>query len=73
MTDHKYELAFKDMFDGWIDCYVHTDDLEMLKTKCDEKNKELNQSNKDCGEHYGIFERQEQGWPAWKKIYGNAL
>ena len=70
MVTHKYELAFKDMFDGWIDCHFYEDNLDIIKAECNKRNENLNASNKNCGEHYGIFERTEQGW---RKIYGNAL
>jgi len=58
----RYVVDFYDGFDGWI--YSgglapeenKFDDLEEARKFRDKKNAELDQSNKDFGEHYGIID-----------------
>ncbi len=56
----KYRVDFYDMFDGWInkDMEEIKDDFENIedaKALRDKNNEKLPDSNKRCGEHYGVI------------------
>lgn len=63
----RYRVDFYDMFDGWISNYLKeaNSDFETFdeaKIICDNKNSELPESNKKCGEHFSVIDlkiRQE--------------
>jgi hypothetical protein len=62
MSQKRYYVAFYDAFDGWgswgfwIDRLF--DDLDKAKACADEHQAKLNPQNKDCGEHYGVIDRE---------------
>lgn len=62
----KYRVDFYDMFDGWImkDIGETEDDFENLedaKALRDKNNEQLPDSNKKCGEHYGVINLEMKG------------
>ncbi len=57
----KYRVDFYDIFDGWISIHFSRterdfENLKDAKMFRDEKNEELQMSNKKCGEHFGIID-----------------
>jgi hypothetical protein len=56
----RYIVDFYDMIDGW--CHSaefwgrEYDSLEDAKRECDNLMKDLNESNKQAGEHYGVID-----------------
>lgn len=56
----RYIVDFYDMFDGWIHASEFRnweyDDFEEAKKVCDDLMKELDDSNKRAGEHYGVID-----------------
>jgi hypothetical protein len=56
----RYIVDFYDMFDGWCNMsefYGWTyDTLDDAKIKADELMKDLDESNKRAGEHYGVID-----------------
>ena len=61
LVKKRYRVDFYDMFDGWIyrDISASANDLESLEEAIairDKKNSELPNSNKKCGEHYGVID-----------------
>lgn len=58
--EKRYYVDFYDMIDGWGDFGFFTERLsdkfiEAIKL-CDKLNSELDKSNKECGEHYGVID-----------------
>lgn len=63
MMDKRYFVDFYDMIDGWIGRGSHDpewqfDDLNKAKAFADKKQDELDQGNKDAGEHYGVIDAE---------------
>lgn len=59
-NEKRYYVDFYDMIDGWGGFGFFTERLfnefpEAIKL-CDELNSELDESNKKCGEHYGVMD-----------------
>lgn len=56
----RYYIDFYDMIDGWGDFGFFLerlfDDLDLAIKTCDKLNSELDKTNKDCGEHYGVID-----------------
>lgn len=57
----RYRIDFYDMFDGWIynDMEETENDFKILEDAIairDKKNGELPESNKRCGEHFGVID-----------------
>lgn len=56
----RYLVDFYDMFDGWCHSaeFWHRDfdSFEEAKIVCDKLMEELDESNKRCGEHYGVID-----------------
>lgn len=54
----RYSVCFYDMMDGWTTPLKEFDDTELDKAKryADKKMKTLAESNKRCGEHYGVID-----------------
>jgi len=56
----RYRLDFYDMFDGWVggtlDDPNEFDDLNQAIALRDERNAELDEANKQAGEHYGVID-----------------
>lgn len=60
--EKRYYVDFYDMIDGWGDFGFFTERLfveisDAIKL-CDRLNVELDESNKKCGEHYGVIDRR---------------
>ena len=54
----RYHVDFYDAFDGWCHgVFFESDNLEEAKKFADKKMHNLEQSNKNCGEHYGVIDR----------------
>lgn len=59
--EKKYYVDFYDMVDGWGTFGFFTDRLfdeipDAIKL-CDSLNSELDKQNKECGEHYGVMNK----------------
>lgn len=56
----RFYVDFYDMIDGWGEFGFSTerlfDELPEAVTLCDKLNSELDESNKKCGEHYGVID-----------------
>lgn len=59
----RYYVDFYDMFDGWGTWGFFEDrlfdNLEAARAKADELQAELPQGNKNCGEHYGVIDKEK--------------
>jgi len=59
--EKRYYVDFYDMIDGWGDFGFFTerlfDELPKAIKLCDKLNSELDKSNKECGEHYGVIDK----------------
>jgi len=59
--EKRYYVDFYDMIDGWCDFGFFTerlfDELPEAIKLCNKLNSELDESNKKCGEHYGIIDK----------------
>ena len=62
MEDKRYYVGFYDAFDGWGSWGFWTerlfDDLDQAQACAEKLQAELNQQNKDCGEHYGVIDKE---------------
>lgn len=58
--EKRYYVDFYDMIDGWGGFAFFTerlfDELPEAIKLCDKLNSELDESNKKCGEHYGVID-----------------
>ena len=57
----RYYVDFYDMIDGWGGDFGFFpdrlfDDLDLAIKLCDKLNSELDKSNKECGEHFGMID-----------------
>jgi len=56
----RFYVDFCDMIDGWGEFGFFTerlfDELPEAVILCDKLNSELDESNKKCGEHYGVID-----------------
>jgi hypothetical protein len=53
----RYKVDFWDSFDlSWSGLGPTFDDLAEAMARCDQMQAELEQGNKDCGEHYGVID-----------------
>lgn len=56
----RYYVDFYDMIDGWGGFGFFPerlfDDLDLAVKLCDKLNSELDKSNKECGEHFGVID-----------------
>lgn len=57
----RYYVDFYDMVDGWGTFGFFTNRLSNNMNKatelCNKLNSELNENNKNCGEHYGVIDK----------------
>jgi hypothetical protein len=61
----RYRVDFYDMFDGWISNQIEEDEndfntIEEAMLVRDKKNDELPESNKKCGEHFGVIDLMDK-------------
>lgn len=61
INEKRYYVDFYDMIDGWGYFGFFTerlfDDIDLAIKLCDKLNSELDKSNKECGEHYGVIDK----------------
>ena len=61
----RYEVAFYDSFDGWVQAILCTDNLEEAEAYAKEKQSKLDDKNKKMGEHYAVYDNKYHKWCKW--------